>query len=61
MDLERCFSKKNWAKAYKVCIYMGESLPESRGPKNSQKVATYQGFMRILSVFTVIFAYLMSF
>ena len=61
MDLERCFSKKSWAKAYKVCIYMGESLPESRGPNNSTKVAIYQGFMRILSVFTVIFAYLMSF
>ena len=61
MDLERCFSKKNWAKACKVCIYMGESLPESRGPKNSEKVATYQGFMRFLSVFTVILAYLMSF
>ncbi len=59
MDLERCFSKKNWAKACKVCIYMGESLPESRGPKNSEKVATYQGFMRFLSVFTVILAYLM--
>ena len=61
MDLERCFSKKSWAKACKVCIYMGESLPESRGPKNSEKVATYQGFMRIFSVFTVILAYLMLF
>ena len=61
MDLERCFSKKSWAKAYKVCICMGESLCQSHGPKNSEKVATYQGFIRILGVFTVILAYLMSF
>ena len=61
MDLERCFSKKSLAKACKVCIYMGESLPKSCGPKNSEKVATYQGFMSFFSVFTVILAYLMSF
>ena len=54
MDLERCFSKKSWAKAFKVCIYMGESLPESRGPKNSEKVATYLGLCVFL-VFLLLF------
>ena len=30
---------------------MGKSLRQSRGPKKLEKVATYQGFMHILSVF----------
>ena len=60
MDLERCFSKKNWAKAYKVCIYMEESLPESRGPKNSEKVASirvlcdFKSFYGYFSLFDVV-------
>ena len=47
--------------SHQVCIYMGKSLRQSGGPKNSEKVATYLGLMRIFSVFTVILAYLRLF
>ena len=54
MDLEQQFPKNFYDFDTKCVSIWVHHYGHQKNPKNSKKVATYQGFMRILSVFSII-------
>ena len=58
MDLEQQFPKSFYDFDTKCVSIWVHQYGHKKNLKNSKKVATYQGFMRILSVFSIISAYL---
>ena len=54
MDLEQQFPKNFYDFDTKCVSIWVHHYGHQKNPKNSKKVATYQGFMQILSVFCII-------